>query len=210
MIAIQLCFSVFGGLYDKTSKEALKRKKVEDQKRKSVYAATQYTPPARSSSVPARGRGGGSRSYPKTMWEGDIAMVKNVSKSTRSVLLLEARTISGRGVAVEAVARDGVLGSGVATLSHTQVIEKVGGRLKYFTNNWTSLGVDKWVTDKISRGYLLEFTEKTPTVLVIKETVMPKESTLKQTLLQEVEDLLEKGAIYPVHPPKWGFGRHFF
>jgi hypothetical protein len=66
---------LFGGLYDKTSKEALKRKKVEDEKRKSAYAASstfvpppqyapppQYVPPVQPSPGPTRGRRVGARS----------------------------------------------------------------------------------------------------------------------------------------------------
>ena len=89
---------------------------------------------------------------------------------------------------------------------------RVGGRLKLFKdNNWHIIQPDKWVQRVVSQGYLLEFTAPPPRDCPVRQTVLPIDKVKKSVLLEEVQKLLEKNAIYRIHPPyPPGFWSTFF
>ena len=71
----------------------------------------------------------------------------------------------------------------------------VGGRVRFFTDQWKKITDDKWVLSTISKGYKLEFQNIPPDSGVIQTKASAE--ALKIINL-EVEKLLEKGAIEPV------------
>ena len=71
----------------------------------------------------------------------------------------------------------------------------VGGRLRFFIDQWKKITDDKWVLSTISKGYKLEFQNIPPDSGVIQTKASAE--ALKIINL-EVEKLLEKGAIEPV------------
>ena len=84
----------------------------------------------------------------------------------------------------------------------------VGGRLRFFIQNWVKITQDQWVLSLIQEGYKLEF-ETIPSFNGIKETKLPNENM--SILLQEVDTLLQKQAIEKVdHNLNQGFYSTFF
>ncbi|MCG8045731.1 MAG: hypothetical protein JAY66_08610 [Candidatus Thiodiazotropha taylori] len=85
----------------------------------------------------------------------------------------------------------------------------VGGRLKFFVDQWKLITDDQWVISTIRDGLKLEFL-KIPPFSGIKETVVNVQNHF--ILQQEVEKLLEKGAIEPVpfQDSQRGFYSTFF
>ena len=81
-----------------------------------------------------------------------------------------------------------------------QVSPPVGGRLSLFKEAWGRVTSDKWVLETISSGYQLEFTHPPPSTRVFRRTSLPKDPIKKETLLSEVQALLQKGAIERVSP----------
>ena len=71
----------------------------------------------------------------------------------------------------------------------------VGGRLKFFIDQWKLITDDKWVLSTIANGYKLEF-QNLPPFSGIKETHV--NASNQAILNSEVESLLQKAAIEPV------------
>ena len=85
----------------------------------------------------------------------------------------------------------------------------VGGRLKFFVEQWKMITDDQWVISTIKDGLKLEFLE-IPPFSGIRETVVNAQNQF--ILQQEVEKLLEKGAIesVPLQNSQRGFYSTFF
>ena len=71
----------------------------------------------------------------------------------------------------------------------------VGGRLKFFLKEWEMITDDQWVLSTIKEGLKLDFITKPPYTGVKQTNVTAQNLDI---LLQEVNALLEKGAIEPV------------
>ena len=71
----------------------------------------------------------------------------------------------------------------------------VGGRLKFFIDQWKLITDDKWVLSTIANGYKLEF-QNLPPFSGIRETHVNANN--QAILNSEVESLLQKAAIEPV------------
>ena len=86
----------------------------------------------------------------------------------------------------------------------------VGGRLSLFTEAWSALTADQWVTSIIDKGYFIPFSIDPPLTL----SPSPERPTYceakRQILKQEVLDLLSKGAIEEVRTESPGFYSHLF
>lgn len=85
----------------------------------------------------------------------------------------------------------------------------VGGRLKYFVQEWEKITQDQWVLSVIRDGLKFEFTAKPPYTGIRHTNVNVQNAAILQS---EVEKLLQKGAIEPVPPEnmKTGFYSTFF
>ncbi len=73
----------------------------------------------------------------------------------------------------------------------------VGGRLKYFLQEWEKITDDQWVLSTIQHGLKLDLLT-IPPWSGVKETFVNAQNL--PIILSEVESLLEKGAIEAVHP----------
>lgn len=71
----------------------------------------------------------------------------------------------------------------------------MGGRLRFFTDQWRQITDDKWVLSTIAKGYKLEF-QSWPPLSGIKETRVNAKN--QDILNSEIQKLLEKAAIEPV------------
>lgn len=71
----------------------------------------------------------------------------------------------------------------------------VGGRLRFFRDNWEKITDDQWVLSVIAEGYKLEFLEMPFWTGIRKTSVSLKDSDI---LIQEINTLIEKDAIEPV------------
>jgi hypothetical protein len=74
------------------------------------------------------------------------------------------------------------------SLYQNQAEIPVGGRLRFFLENWNKITDDQWVLSIIQEGYKLEFIEKPPQSKIRKTLVSLKDTKI---LLQEVNILLE-------------------
>ena len=85
----------------------------------------------------------------------------------------------------------------------------MGGRLRFFLQNWKKITDDQWVLSVIEEGYKLEFIQKPPQT-GIKQTSVPNQDL--DLLKLEVEDLLKKDAIetVPWNEINSGFYSTFF
>ena len=85
----------------------------------------------------------------------------------------------------------------------------VGGRLKFFLDEWKKITNDQWILSVIEEGYKLDFLEKPPH-LGIKQTSLSFENT--NIIREEVENLLFKNAIekIPQNEINSGFYSTFF
>ena len=85
----------------------------------------------------------------------------------------------------------------------------VGGRLRFFLENWKKITNDQWVLSVIEKGYKLEFIKK-PIWQGIKQTIVSQKNM--EILLQEVNILIEKDAIESVQKEQIqsGFYSTFF
>ena len=85
----------------------------------------------------------------------------------------------------------------------------VGGRLRFFLENWKKITNDQWVLSVIEEGYKLEFSGHPPQT-GIKQTSVQRENL--NILEAEVEDLLRKDAIemVPLQEINCGFYSTFF
>ena len=85
----------------------------------------------------------------------------------------------------------------------------VGGRLRFFLDNWKKITNDQWVLSVIEEGYKLEFSCHPPQT-GIKQTSVQRENL--NILEAEVEDLLRKDAIemVPLQEINCGFYSTFF
>ena len=77
----------------------------------------------------------------------------------------------------------------------------VGGRLRFFLENWKKITDDQWVLSLIEEGYKLEFIQKPPQS-GMKETIVPRKNL--DILNAEVAELLRKDAIEKVPPNERG------
>lgn len=85
----------------------------------------------------------------------------------------------------------------------------VGGRLKFFYQNWQNITDDKWVLSVIKEGFKFNFIKKPPHSGIKVTSV----SAAKQSILeQEVAELLKKNAIeiVPKQNQELGFYSTFF
>ena len=71
----------------------------------------------------------------------------------------------------------------------------VGGRLKFFMDQWKQITKDKWVLTTTEKGYKLEFQTLPPYTGIRQTSVNPTNLSI---LNSEVGKLLEKAAIEPV------------
>lgn len=71
---------------------------------------------------------------------------------------------------------------------------------------------DQWVLQIIEKGNSLEFIQNPPPFFGVRVTSLPRNSLAKAALLQEVQDLLRKGAaeIVPENQNQAGFYCTFF
>ena len=85
----------------------------------------------------------------------------------------------------------------------------VGGRLKFFIDQWEMITDDRWVLSTIKNGLKLEFTQ-IPNFTGVKITNAPPNQM--KLIYSEVESLLEKGAIekVPLQEVMEGFYSTFF
>ena len=74
----------------------------------------------------------------------------------------------------------------------------VGGRLKYFQEQWYSIDPDSWVSDLIQFGYKIEFTSPPPRKGLMKVTPVPRCPDQRSILENEILGLLQKEAIVVV------------
>ena len=79
----------------------------------------------------------------------------------------------------------------------------VGGRLRFFLENWKKITDDQWVLSLIEEGYKLEFIQ-IPPQSGMKETIVPRKNL--DILNAEVAELLRKDAIEKVPPNERGCG----
>ena len=88
--------------------------------------------------------------------------------------------------------------------------KEVGGRLQYYKNQWANIQAGHWVLTTISEGYKLEFTGE-PHFNQIRSTPLPSNPDQRRSLLEEVDKLLTKKAIFPIFPPyENGYWSTFF
>ena len=71
----------------------------------------------------------------------------------------------------------------------------VGGRLKFFLNQWQKITQDRWVLSVMKEGLKLEFISKPPFSGVRQTNASAQNLSILQL---EVDKLLQKGAIEPV------------
>ena len=71
----------------------------------------------------------------------------------------------------------------------------VAGRLLHFKNFWLSISTKKWVKDIVTQGYTIPF-KRFPKFNKIRVT--PITGQYREVLLEEVQSLLQKGAIEQV------------
>jgi len=76
--------------------------------------------------------------------------------------------------------------------------QQVGGRLAQFAERWHHINADSWVIRTVTHGYLLEFTDRPPATVDVRQTPLPNEGPKRQALLLEVQALLDKNAVYPI------------
>lgn len=74
----------------------------------------------------------------------------------------------------------------------------VGGRLPHFLDKWREVTSDRWVLDVVEQGLVIDFVGVPPKFNGIRETSMPSSPSMHTILMQEVESLLQKGAIQEV------------
>ena len=67
-------------------------------------------------------------------------------------------------------------------LPHTPV----GGRLKFFAENWEEITSDPWVLRTVREGLTLKFKSRPPLSTVPIPVVLSKDPTKREALLQEV------------------------
>jgi len=91
-------------------------------------------------------------------------------------------------------------------------IPEVGARLAAFADQWHTIGADSWVIQTVSVGYKLEFTDHPPATSLVRQTPLPNAGPKRRALLDELEALLRKRAVYPVsrHQLVPGFSAIFF
>jgi hypothetical protein len=81
----------------------------------------------------------------------------------------------------------------------------------FFAPYWANIQATPWVLRVVTEGYALEFTSPPPRHTPRKITPLPGCPIKRQTLVNEVQALVAKKAIYPVHPPLGeGFWSGFF
>ena len=88
----------------------------------------------------------------------------------------------------------------------------MGARLLQFAHRWRAIGADEWVIETVSSGYRLEFTDVPTSSTVIRPTPLPSQGPKREALLQEVQELIRKEAVYPLHQDDLvpGFSAIFF
>ena len=72
----------------------------------------------------------------------------------------------------------------------------VGGRLKFFVDRWESITDDRWVLETIQNGLKFEFISH-PFYSYIRKTTVHAQN--RDIFTDEVEKLLQKAAIVPIH-----------
>ncbi|CAC5402810.1 unnamed protein product [Mytilus coruscus] len=94
---------------------------------------------------------------------------------------------------------DSKVGSSLMTCTEIPV----GGRLKYFLQNWKMITTDQLVLSIIEEGYKLEFLQR-PAWTGIKKTIISHKNT--DIFLAEINSLLEKDAIEKMNFPEYLLG----
>ena len=79
----------------------------------------------------------------------------------------------------------------------------VGGRLKFFVDRWESITDDSWVLETIQNGLKFEFISH-PIYSEIRKTTVHAQN--RDIFTDEVEKLLQKAAIVPIHAKQTHIG----
>ena len=79
----------------------------------------------------------------------------------------------------------------------------VGGRLRFFTDNWKKITDDEWVLSVVQEGYKLEFVKK-PLFSGVKETKIAFQNV--EIFQKEIIELLQKDVIEKVPSQQKNFG----
>lgn len=91
-----------------------------------------------------------------------------------------------------------VVGSGPGVQSHLPTPFPVGGRLHHFWRKWEQLGLDPWAVNVLRDGYYISFHTNPPLTTVPLVKTESKDPHKQALLAQEIQTLLDKGAIEPV------------
>ena len=88
----------------------------------------------------------------------------------------------------------------------------MGSRLAECLPFWESLGIPQLVLDWVRLGHAIPFVHGPPTFTRVKQTPLPAEPAKAQALLEEIQSLLDKGAIERVPPSqvRSGWYGHYF
>ena len=79
----------------------------------------------------------------------------------------------------------------------------MGGRLRFFTDNWKKITDDEWVLSVVQEGYKLEFVKK-PLFSGVKETKIAFQNV--EIFQKEIIELLQKDVIEKVPSQQKNFG----
>lgn len=71
-----------------------------------------------------------------------------------------------------------------------------------FSRNWKKIDPDDWVLRVVTEGYQIEFSKFPPAKGLLKLTPVPKDLDKRAALETEILGLLDKQAIYVVHPSR--------
>lgn len=71
----------------------------------------------------------------------------------------------------------------------------VGERLRFFLREWEKITTDQFVLKIIAEGYRIEFSRIPQLTSQISYTSLPENPLKAQALIEEINSLLEKGAI---------------
>ena len=87
-------------------------------------------------------------------------------------------------------------------------VSHVGGRVKFFANNWKIVTSDEWVLKTVSEGLLIDFIS--PTKQFSKPRPIPMDAAMAEVCDKELTDLLAKGAVFLVTDSSWGLVWAYF
>ena len=87
----------------------------------------------------------------------------------------------------------------------------VGGRLAHYKENWMKVTTDQWIIGLVAEGMKLDFSSPPPLTRIPPPSCLPRDKTLRQAVLDQVQVLLHKRVIEEVKDRSSpGFYNRFF